>query len=169
MKLKKLKIPLWQNLVYLALVVFVPLLIVYLEACHTGKGWFIASMTFFILGLVAISVINALVIKPWRVKCIAKMAQLETNYSTGVGKELETQALWKQTGFRLFLWDAGSLLFTALAVTVAIEAIATKLMAIRGAILIMLLSVILGLLFKGACYLVQPKQEPVAPTSTPQP
>jgi len=160
MKAKKLKTPAWQNLIYLAFVVFGPLIIVYLEAVHTGKGWFIATMTLFILGMVAITLINSFLIKPWKTKCLAQMATLELNYQSGVGKPHLTRRMWAWTGFKMFLWDAGTLLFYGVGIWLFCSVITASLKSISIAIMLMLSSVLIGLTFKAFCYLSQMKETP---------
>lgn len=160
-KTKKLHLPLWQEIVYLLLVVGGPLVTIYVAALvYNPSGKYISYLTVFILGVVALIMINFLIIRPWRIKVQAQLAQLELNYATGVGDAKATKQLWKEIQFKVFLWYALIILFAALAIYFLITGLIGWIQNIELYLRIMLLLILVGVVFKGVCYYGNPFKKP---------
>lgn len=157
-KTKKLKTPLWQQIVYLLFVAGGPALTIYFGSITSPKAspWYISYMTIFFLGLIGFILVNSFLIKPWKIKMQAQMATLELNYQTKVGHPLETHKMWKNISFKMFLWDGGFLLFVALGIYILFAGAIAWLDKIQFYILIMFASVFFGLIFKAFCYIGNP-------------
>ena len=83
---KKLKTPLWQQIIYLLLVAGGPIITIYIAALnHSPSGKYLSYMTMFLLGSLLLLIINGVIIKPWRLKMQDQIGTLELNYRTKVG------------------------------------------------------------------------------------
>lgn len=130
MKGDKLKTPLWQTIIYLALVIGGPILTLYIGALASfsntetitisilngSKPAYIGFLTIFILAIIAMILINNIVVKPWKRKIEVQIATLELNYATGVGEKNATKKMWGNLQLKKYLWDAACILFIAFGV-----------------------------------------------------
>lgn len=156
-KTKKLKTPLWQQIVYLLLVAGGPAVTIYVAAIiDNPKSYYISYFTFFLLGLITLILLNSFVIKPWKIKLQAQIATLELNYQTKVGPPIETKKMWNSLNFKIFLWNGGITLFVAFGIYFLLTSIVKWTLDIRVYLLIMFTSVFFGLIFRAFCYLGNP-------------
>ncbi len=156
-KTKKLKTPLWQQIIYLLLVAGGPAVTVYIAALiHNPKETYISYMTCFFLGLVAFICINSFIVKPWKIKMQAQIATLELNYQTKVGCPIETKKMWNNLNFKMFLWEGGFILFVAFGIYFLMTGMVSWIQHIHLYLLIMFASVFFGLTFKAFCYIGNP-------------
>lgn len=126
--IKKLKYPLWYNIVFAILTVAIPLgLFVYkcLTAARTQSG-VVFKVTFIglTLAIIAWLFLNHFVIKKFKEKVKAKQLLLEHDYSAQVGNPNALKAMWYVNERWLTLFEiAGVLLYGGLgaAILIAIE------------------------------------------------
>lgn len=150
---KKLKLPIWQDIIYLICVAVAPIVITCLELFSSHSTVF--KVTFSSIGalLITIMVIKRFVINN-KIENIRKETfALEHDYSIAVGDEKLIKAKWKKCKLILYIYDATIVLISLLLATLFVTAITEGLIAFKGAILAILLSVFSGISFKIICYL----------------
>lgn len=153
-KQEKLKLSLWQDIIYLLLVLGGPVITIYIASMvNDPKPKYVAFMTMFFLGIIAWILISKLIINPWKVKINAQIGTLELNYQTKVGSQEETKKMWKGLQLKKFFWDGGSILFFAFVIYYLLIGIESWVDHITLYLLIMFFSVFVGLVFRLCCYI----------------
>lgn len=138
--IKKLKYPLWYNIVFAILTVAIPLgLFVYecLSAAHTQAG-VVFKVTFvgFTLAIIAWLFLNHFVIKKFKEKVRAKQLLLEHDYSAQVGNPDALKAMWYANERWLTLFEiAGVLLYGGLGALILI-AVQSAIIKVKGILII---------------------------------
>lgn len=138
--IKKLKYPLWYNIVFAILTVAIPLgLFVYecLSAAHTQAG-VVFKVTFvgLTLAIIAWLFLNHFVIKKFKEKVRAKQLLLEHDYSAQVGNPDALKAMWYANERWLTLFEiAGVLLYGGLGALILI-AVQSAIIKVKGVLII---------------------------------
>lgn len=138
--IKKLKYPLWYNIVFAILTVAIPLgLFVYecLSAAHTQAG-VVFKVTFvgLTLAIIAWLFLNHFVIKKFKEKVHAKQLLLEHDYSAQVGNPDALKAMWYANERWLTLFEiAGVLLYGGLGALILI-AVQSAVIKVKGILII---------------------------------
>lgn len=138
--IKKLKYPLWYNIVFAILTVAIPLgLFVYecLSAAHTQAG-VVFKVTFvgLTLAIIAWLFLNHFVIKKFKEKVRAKQLLLEHDYSAQVGNPNALKAMWYANERWLTLFEiAGVLLYGGLGALILI-AVQSAIIKVKGILII---------------------------------
>lgn len=138
--IKKLKYPLWYNIVFAILTVAIPLgLFVYecLSAAHTQAG-VVFKITFvgLTLAIIAWLFLNHFVIKKFKEKVRAKQLLLEHDYSAQVGNPDALKAMWYANERWLTLFEiAGVLLYGGLGALILI-AVQSAIIKVKGILII---------------------------------
>ena len=138
--IKKLKYPLWYNIVFAILTVAIPLgLFVYecLSAAHTQAG-VVFKVTFvgLTLAIIAWLFLNHFVIKKFKEKVHAKQLLLEHDYSAQVGNPDALKAMWYANERWLTLFEiAGVLLYGGLGALILI-AVQSAIIKVKGILII---------------------------------
>lgn len=138
--IKKLKYPLWYNIVFAILTVAIPLgLFVYecLSAAHTQAG-VVFKVTFvgLTLAIIAWLFLNHFVIKKFKEKVHAKQLLLEHDYSAQVGNPDALKAMWYANERWLTLFEiAGVLLYGGLVALILI-AVQSAIIKVKGILII---------------------------------
>lgn len=138
--IKKLKYPLWYNIVFAILTVAIPLgLVVYecLSAAHTQAG-VVFKVTFvgLTLAIIAWLFLNHFVIKKFKEKVRAKQLLLEHDYSAQVGNPDALKAMWYANERWLTLFEiAGVLLYGGLGALILI-AVQSAIIKVKGILII---------------------------------
>ena len=138
--IKKLKYPLWYNIVFAILTVAIPLgLFVYecLSAAHTQAG-VVFKVTFvgLTLAIIAWLFLNHFVIKKFKEKVRAKQLLLEHDYSAQVGNPDALKAMWYTNERWLTLFEiAGVLLYGGLGALILI-AVQSAIIKVKGILII---------------------------------
>ena len=147
-KYKSLKMPLWQDIVYMCLVGVAPIVITAIELFQSHSTIF--KWTFASVGalLITIIVIKKYVIRKYIDKCRQEVALLEHDYSIGVGDETACYAKWKHCKMILYIYDAVVVLLSLVLAYIFITALADGLIAFKGAITFILMFVLAGMIFK---------------------
>ena len=140
LNIKKLKYPLWYNIVFAILTVAIPLgLFVYecLSAAHTQAG-VVFKVTFvgLTLAIIAWLFLNHFVIKKFKEKVYAKQLLLEHDYSAQVGNPDALKAMWYANERWLTLFEiAGVLLYGGLGALILI-AVQSAIIKVKGILII---------------------------------
>ena len=138
--IKKLRYPLWYNIVFAILTVVIPLgLFVYecLSAAHTQSA-VVFKVTFvaMVLAIIAWWFINHFIVKPFKTKIVSKQTMLEHDYSAEVGNSEMLKAMWYANERWLTLFNViDVLLYGGLGALILI-AVQTSLIKVRGIILV---------------------------------
>ena len=138
--IKKLKYPLWYNIVFAILTVAIPLsLFVYecLSAAHTQAAVvFKVSFVAMVLAIIAWLFLNYFVIKKFKNKVIAKQSLLEHDYSADVGNPEALKTLWYANERWLTLFEiVGILLYGGLGALILV-AVQSGIIKIKGILLL---------------------------------
>jgi len=136
-KIKKLKYPLWLNIVFLILTVVVPIGLFIYEGCCSKSSSF--RITF--LGVITLVIvwifINKFILKNYKIKLLTKQQALEHDYSIDNGNPEKIRYLWSANEKLLYLFNIIDIIvFGGLGALAAIG-ISNRLMEIKGVILIM--------------------------------
>ena len=140
LNIKKLKYPLWYNIVFAILTVAIPLgLFVYecLSAAHKQAG-VVFKVTFvgLTLAIIAWLFLNHFVIKKFKEKVHAKQLLLEHDYSAQVGNPDALKAMWYANERWLTLFEiAGVLLYGGLGALILI-AVQSAIIKVKGILII---------------------------------
>jgi hypothetical protein len=150
--IKKLKYPLWYNIVFAILTVAIPLgLFVYecLTAAHTQAG-VVFKVTFvgLTLAIIAWLFLNHFVIKKFKEKVNAKQLLLEHDYSAQVGNPDALKAMWYANERWLTLFEiAGVLLYGGLGAVILV-AVQSAIIKVKGILIIIAICYIIAYTIK---------------------
>jgi hypothetical protein len=150
--IKKLKYPLWYNIVFAILTVVIPLgLFVYecLTAAHTQAGVvFKVSFVGLTLAIVAWLFLNHFVIKKFKEKINAKQLLLEHDYSAQVGNPDALKAMWYANEKWLTLFEiVGVLLYGGLGALILV-AVQSAIIKVKGIIIVIAICYIIAYTLK---------------------
>lgn len=134
LEIKRLRYPLWSQIVFFLLTVIVPLVLVMVEGYKspsTGFKW-----TFGIIsGLVVIwSFVHKFILSKWEDKWRERQVKLEHDYEIDVGNAAKIKWLWFNNELKLNAFTAVKVALWGSLLAVVITAIAKGLMQIKGAI-----------------------------------
>lgn len=152
-KARKLKQPLWQELVYLAFVMVAPIVITCVELFQshsTAFKWSFAS-----IGAILISyiVIRKFVINERIRKAKEEIIQIEHDYSLNIGDEKLARQKWKHLNLVLYIYNALMIILWMALIYLFVQALIDGFIAFKGASLFILLFVLIGMIFKATTYL----------------
>ena len=152
-KAKKLKQPLWQELVYLALVGVAPIVITCIELFQSHSTVF--KWSFASIGAILISyiVIRKFIINEKIKKAKAEILQIEHDYSLNIGDEALAKQKWKHLNLVVYIYNAIMVLLAMALIYLFVTALVDGLIAFKGAVLFILLFVLAGMVFKILTYL----------------
>ena len=158
-KAKKLKQPLWQELVYLALVGVAPIVITCIELFQSHSTFF--KWSFASIGAILITyiIIRKFIINEKIKKAKAEILQIEHDYSLNIGDESLAKQKWKHLNLIVYIYNAIMVLLAMALVYLFVTALVDGLIAFKGAILFILLFVLAGMVFKIITYLGAEFQE----------
>lgn len=152
-KAKKLKQPLWQELVYLALVAIAPIVITCIELFQSSSSMF--KWSFASIGAILITylVIRKFIINEKIKQAKAEILQIEHDYSLNIGDEKLARQKWKHLNLIVYIYNALMVLLSMALIYLFVTALADGLIAFKGAVLFILLFVLAGMVFKALTYL----------------
>lgn len=158
-KAKKLKQPLWQELVYLALVGVAPIVITCIELFQSHSTFF--KWSFASIGAILITyiIIRKFIINEKIKKAKAEILQIEHDYSLNIGDESLAKQKWKHLNLIVYIYNSIMVLLAMALVYLFVTALVDGLIAFKGAILFILLFVLAGMVFKIITYLGAEFQE----------
>lgn len=152
-KAKKLKQPLWQELVYLALVGVAPIVITCIELFQSHSTIF--KWSFASIGAILITyiVLRKFIINEKIKKAKAEILQIEHDYSLNIGDEALAKQKWKHLNLVVYIYNAIMVLLVMALVYLFVTALVDGLIAFKGAVLFILLFVLAGMIFRACTYL----------------
>lgn len=150
---KKLKQPLWQELVYLAFVAVAPIVITCIELFQSHSTLF--KWSFASIGAIFVTylVLRKFVINEKIKKAKAEILQIEHDYSLNIGDEKLAKQKWKHLNLIVYIYNAVMVLLAMALVYLFVTALVDGLIAFKGAILLILIFVFVGMVFKAITYL----------------
>ena len=151
-KAKKLKQPLWQELVYLALVMIAPIVITCIELFQSHSTMF--KWSFASIGTILITyiVVRKFIINERIRKAKEEIIQIEHDYSLNIGDEKLARQKWKHLNLILYIYNALMVILWMALIYLFIQALIDGFIAFKGASLFILLFVLIGMIFKAVTY-----------------
>ena len=152
-KARKLRQPLWQELVYLALVMIAPIVITCIELFQSHSTMF--KWSFASIGAILITyiIIRKFIINERVRKAKEEIVQIEHDYSLNIGDEKLAKQKWKHLNLILYIYNALMVLLWMALIYLFIQALIDGFIAFKGASLFILLFVLIGMIFKAITYL----------------
>jgi hypothetical protein len=152
MKTPKLKMPLWQNIVYFLLTVIIPLVFVYVEVGLSKSTGFKVTFIFLTLILVIYEFLKKFIIKNQISKINADIVHLEHDYSNGIGESKLIKHNWLNRKLQEYLISSLSVVILMICTVLMINAIVSKLIQFKGAFIIICLCYFVAFIFKIITY-----------------
>lgn len=152
-KAKKLKAPLWQDLTYMAFVMVAPIVITCIELFQSHSTPFKIGFASVGAILVAYIVIKKYVLNSMIEKIKTEIGYLEHDYAINCGDEKLIVAKWKSCQMKIYLFNAITVILAMVLLYMFVTALADGLIAFRGAAMLILLCVVLGMIFKICTYI----------------
>lgn len=154
----KLKIPLWTEIVYFALVAVVPATIAAIEIFQSHSTMF--KITFSSIGtvLLAIIVIRRFVLKDKIKQLQERCVMLEHDYSNEIGKKENEEIQWYKFNLIIYVYNAIVMILSLVLAVLFVTALAEQLIAFKGAAIIIFASVLVALIFRIIVYIALIKQ-----------
>lgn len=157
-KIPKLRLRLWQEIVYTLFTVGAPAVITCIELFQTHSTFLKVSIASIGALLVTFIVIKKFFVSNKIDKIRQKIAMLEHDYSIGIGDKYACEYQWSIYNLFIYIYNAVCILVSIILLILFVNAIANGIMAFKGASLLILLFVFVGILFKVICYLTYAKQ-----------
>lgn len=92
--MKRLKVPLWVDIIYLVLTIGVPIALILVEVYETDNTGYHITFSIFCAILLAYILCKKYLLSKYLDKLRAQTATLELNYNTGVGDKYLTKRMW---------------------------------------------------------------------------
>lgn len=152
-KVPKLRLKLWEEIIYTLLVVGAPTVITCIELFQTHSTVLKISMTSVGALLITLIVIKKFFINNKILKLKERITLLEHDYSIEVGNAENCKSQWATYNLLIFIYNAVCVIVALVLLILFINALVDGLIAFKGAALLILLFSLLGILFKISCYL----------------
>lgn len=151
-KIKKLKLPLWAEIVYFALIAIGPAVITALELFQSHSSVF--KITFTSLGalLLTIIVIRRFVLLNKISKIKEKILLLEHDYQSGSGDKESQKVLWGRYNLIIYIYNVIVFVLALVLAVLFITALSEQLIQFKGASILILCFVLVALVFKSILY-----------------
>lgn len=153
-KVPKLKMPLWIELVYFALIAVVPCVIAGCEIFNSHSSAF--KITFSSIGslLLVIIILRRFVLKDRIENIKHEIANLEHDYSIKVGDANIEYIKWYNCNLIIYIYNVIVMVFALVLSVLFVVALADELIAFKGAAILIFSSVLAALAFKIVAFLV---------------
>lgn len=151
-KAKKLKSPWWQDLIYMSLIMIAPIVITCIELFQSHSTFFKVSFASVGAILVTYIIIKKYILNSKISKLKNEISLLEHDYAINSGDSNLIVAKWKSCQLKLYIYNAITVILVAALMYLFITALAQGLIAFRGAAMLILLFVIVGMVFKICTY-----------------
>ena len=152
-KARELKLPLWQDVVYMMFVFVGPIIVTCLELFQSHSSalkWSFASIGSLLIVLI---ITKKYVFNSTLNKYKQEIFNLEHDYSIATGDDNLIIAKWRKYNLILYAVNAISVLLSTILLAVFIYALSDGLIAFAGAAVLILFLVIVGMIFKLSCYI----------------
>lgn len=152
-KVPKLKLPLWQELIYLVFVAVAPIVITCLELFQSHSTAFKISFASVGAVLITYSTIKKYVLANYINKLKQKIVLLEHDYSTANGNPSYIKQQWKTYNCIIYLLQVTQVALVMIVAYMFIMALVGQLIAFKGAATLIVSSIVIAMIFKAICYL----------------
>ena len=145
-KARELKLPLWQDLIYMMFVFVGPVIITCLELFQSHSSalkWSFASIGSLLIVLI---ITKKYIFNSTLNKYKQEIFNLEHDYSIATGDDNLIIAKWRKYNLILYSINAISILLSTILVAVFVHALSDGLIAFAGAAVLILFFVILGMM-----------------------
>lgn len=157
-KIPKLKLSLWQEIIYILLVVGAPATITAIELFQVHSTVLKISFTSVGALLITLIVFKKFFVNNKIDKLRAKIVALEHDYSIEVGNAENCKQQWAMYNLFIFAYNALCVLVALILLVLFVNALIDGLMAFKGAVMLILLFAFIGMIFKVICYLSYAKE-----------
>lgn len=151
-KVKKIKMPLWQDIVYMALIAVAPIVITCLELFQSHSSTFKWSFASIGAILTTFIIIKKYLLNKQIDNLEKEVFELEHDYSVANGDEKLIEAKWRRCKMILYAYNAIVVLLSLILVYLFVNALVDGLIAFKGAITLILIFVFSAMIFKAICY-----------------
>lgn len=147
-KVEKLKLKLWQELLYLLFVMFVPVAISACEIFSSPNTAF--KITFSSVGciLITVIIIRKFVFKSHIEKLQEKCLMNEHDYEIDVGNKNKLRKTWAVYNMIILSYHIVAVLLSAILAWLFVNALANQIIKFKGAATIIFVSVLIGILIR---------------------
>lgn len=153
-KVPKLKLKLWEEIIYTLFVVGAPAVITCIELFQSHSTVLKISMASTGALLITLIVIKKFFVNNKIQKWKEHITMLEHDYSIEVGNPENCKSQWAMYNLFVFIYNAVCVLVALVLLILFVYALVEGLLAFKGASLLILLFAFIGMLFKIICYLI---------------
>lgn len=155
----KLKLSLWQELLYLLFVMVIPIVVSAMEIFSSHSTPF--KITFSSIGclLITVILIRKFVFKSKIEKLQSKCVLDEHDYEIDVGNKDKIRANWARKNMIILAYHAIVMILTLILAWLFIGALADQLVKFKGAALIILVSCLIGIITRFVFYYMFTRKE----------
>lgn len=146
--IKKLKYPLWFNIIFYLLTVMAPLVLTVIQGFRSTSQTFRITFGLITGAVIAWSFIRKFVLINKEKNLLEEKVKLEHEYKTGIGDGSKIRYLWYTNETWLALINAGEVVLKGLLVFLLAEGIAKGLMKIEGLMMFIMLCYLLAFIIK---------------------
>lgn len=146
--MKKLKFPFWFDILYLALTVATPIVLVVLQAYRTPSAGFQFTFSVFCTILISYVFIKKYVLSKYIDKLYAQNATLELNYQTGVGDKYLTRKMWATNKLIEYSINSVQIVLVAVVFYLIVWGIKYVQMKVEGVLLFIALLYVVAITFR---------------------
>lgn len=158
-KIPRLKLSLWQEIVYFLLVVGGPATVTCVELFQSSSTIIKVSMTSIGSLLITLLIVKKFFVKNKIDKWRNEIAQLEHDYSINVGNADYCKQQWALYNVFIYAYSSLCIILACVLFVLFAKALSDGLIQFKGAALIILLCVFVGVLFRVVCYFMYMKSE----------
>lgn len=151
--MKKLKLPLWSEIVYLLLTVVAPIVFVLVEAYKVPSDGFRATFTVFCAALIGYIMIRKFVVNKYIEKLSNQCTTIELNYQTGVGDPDKNKTLWVKNKIIEYVFNILQIILIGALMLLVIWGIQSLGLKLKGTMLFIFIIYIAAFAFKIVMYI----------------
>lgn len=151
--MKKLKLPLWSEIIYLILTVITPIVFILIEAYKVPSDGFKATFTVFCAAIMSYILIRKFVINKYIDKLSSQCATVELNYQTGVGDAEKNKTLWVKNKIIEYIFNMVQIVLIGALILLVIWGVQSLGLKLKGTMLFIFLLYIAAFSFKIVMYI----------------
>lgn len=164
-KIKKLQYPLWFHIIFYIMTIIVPLVLIMVEGYQSESTTFKISFGMITALVILWSFIKKFIIGDIETKMRARKTQLEHDYEIEIGNSEKIKWLWFVQEEKITIFDTITMVLYGGLFLLILNAIASSLMAIKGAAMAIALTYVVAYILKFAVILAmkgadEPTDEP---------
>lgn len=151
-KVPKLRLKLWEEIIYTLLVVGAPAAITCIELFQSHSTVLKISMTSVGALLITLIVAKKFFVNNKILKWKERITMLEHDYSIEVGNPENCKSQWAMYNLFIFVYNAVCVIIALVLVILFVNALVDGLLAFKGAAILILFFALVAILFKTCCY-----------------